>query len=92
MTQKYRVRLSPALATRVAALAEGWGLPLSTLMRLAVIDLVQHPERIPVLMLDPYGEAQDQTSTPEQMAAAQDYLASLADYDLTDELGNSLVT
>jgi hypothetical protein len=74
MSQKYRVRMTDALAARVVALAAGWGLPISTLMRLAILDLVRNPERIPELMLQPYGPEQQNTSTPEQTAAAQAYL------------------
>ena len=87
MGQKYRVRLSSTLAARVTALADSWGLPTATLMRLAILDLTQHPERIPELMLASYASTQDETSTPEQTAATAQYLQSLVGYDLAAVLG-----
>jgi hypothetical protein len=91
MTQKYRVRLSKSIGASLTALAHGWGVPTTTLMRLAVRDLVQHPERIAELLAAPYIVEQD-TSTPEQMQAALAYIASLREQDLAARLGHSLIT
>ncbi len=48
--QRYRVRLSPQLAGQLTDLAEACNLGLATLLRLAALDLLEHPERLPELV------------------------------------------
>src|SRR5437868_6298116 len=49
-TQKYRIRLTPQLTAQLTDLGEAWGVGLATLIRLASMDLLQHPERVPTLV------------------------------------------
>jgi hypothetical protein len=87
MSTKYRVNLSRSLAARVTALADSWGLPVATFLRLAARDLCDHPERLPEMIVAPSLVTQDETSTPEQRANAAAYIRSLHGFDLAAELG-----
>jgi hypothetical protein len=88
-SQQHCVRLSSQLAQQVQACAEAWALPFAVVMRLAIQDLMQHPDRIPALVAAWQGPLVD-TTTPEQRQRAEAYLKSLESVDLATLIGGMI--
>jgi hypothetical protein len=80
-SRQYSICLPAQLAMQVQEHAELWALPLSALVRIAIEDLMQHPDRLPLLVAAQQGPMVD-TTTPEQRARAEAYLKSLERVDL----------
>ena len=79
-SQQYCVRLSSQLALQVLQHAELWGLPFAVVMRLAIQDLMDNPNRLPALVAAWRGPIVDMR-TPEQRRRAEEYLNSLKPID-----------
>ena len=86
-SQQYRLRLPLPLAQQVQTMAELWGVPFAAVLRLAVEDLMTHPDRAHELLGKRYGAMED-SSTPAQREAATQYLAHLAQVDLAELLAD----
>jgi hypothetical protein len=85
-SRQYSICLPLQLAGEVTQHAELWALPFSALVRLAVEDLMRHPDRLPLLVAAQRGPMVD-TTTPEQRQRAEAYLKSLEQVDLGILLG-----
>ena len=88
----FRTRLDPVLSQALIDFARDWQRSIAAVIRDAVRYAVMHPDVYATEMLQDRLSVEENTSTPEQMAAAQAYLQSLVGYDLSAELGHDLVT
>jgi hypothetical protein len=80
-TRQYSVCLPSELAMQVQQQADLWTLPFAAIVRLAVEDLMQNPDRLPALVAAWRGPLVD-TSTPEQRQRAEAYLLNLEQINL----------
>jgi hypothetical protein len=80
----FRTRLDEPLSQALIEFARDWGQPVSAIIRDATRYAVMHPDIYAADMLQRYPKAVESANTPEQMAAAVDYLASLKSFSLAD--------
>jgi hypothetical protein len=85
----FHLRLPQSMATRLAEFAHDFQQPRSAVVRDILAYVLARPHLYPEALSERLGV--QHTSTPEQMAAAQDYLQSLAEYDPTADLGHDLL-
>ena len=69
MSRLINFRASEILYTELVAFADAWQQTVSHVLRDAVVDLLQHPERYPDLIAQRLPPAPVDERTPEQIAA-----------------------
>jgi hypothetical protein len=84
-TTVIRVRLDAATLAQLYVLAESWQLTVSGVVRHAVNDLLQHPERYPAVLAAHLIAIED-TRTPAQVAAWERDKQALEAFDLGEAL------
>jgi hypothetical protein len=84
-TTVIRVRFDPATMVQLYALAESWQQTVSGVVRNALNDLIQHPERHPTVLAAHLIAVED-TRSPAQVAAWEQDRQALEAFDLGEVL------